>query len=205
MSAHNKKCKLGCTNGHHLINKQWVRCKCVEDLLYTSKLGIFKCDSPTFNEKLYSHVGVSVRIEGALNDIRPMVAGVLTRMMKEEKTFGVVDGYQLVEIFLEKDSDFPTLGTLLEKDLVILMLGFGEVKNQRLPELLFQLFQRRKLFQKPLWVVVGDTMYRMGERFGALVVKELEELRRLELRTARLQSGGSLNGFAQSAVNGGSR
>lgn len=48
-------------------------------------------------------------------------------------------------------------------------------------------------------------MYRMGERFGALVVKELEELRRLELRTARLQSGGSLNGFAQSAVNGGSR
>ena len=80
--------------------------------------------------------------------------------------FAIVDAYSLVEIFLDKDESYSTLLDLVGLDLVIILRGFGDVKNQRLPELIMQLFARRELIQKPVWAVLGVTQEQLSAKYS---------------------------------------
>ena len=159
-------CEYGCRGGHIFDGKVWRRCKCVEERIYKHKLGVFATKTPKKLTKLSEFLGSFLVIEGSMGSIRPHVAGVLISMIDSGKTFAIVDAYSLVEIFLDKDESYSTLLDLVGLDLVIILMGFGDVKNQRLPELIMQLFARRELIQKPVWAVLGVTQEQLSAKYS---------------------------------------
>jgi hypothetical protein len=77
----------------------------------------------------------------------------------------VLDAYRLIEIFLEKDDELETNRPVVEADLLVLLLGYGDPRNKYLPELLLQVLSRRSLLDRPTWVVCGIPVEQIAHRY----------------------------------------
>jgi hypothetical protein len=150
--------------------------------LYKRDLGAFATSSPKKDTRLIQMLEESLLLEGPLSLIREHVAGVILHMKEVDKTFASMDSYRLVDIFLDKDEEFQGSAVLTDYDLFVLLLGFGEVKNQRLPDLIMQVLSRRELQQKPTWVVLGIPMGQVPVKFTQEVFDAINRHQRVQVR-----------------------
>lgn len=175
-------CPNQCRSGHLLVGGKWVRCECLERTLYKKNMGVFATETPIKTTALVSQTGDSLLIEGPLAMVRNHVAGALISMREAGKTFTSTDAYRLVDIFLDKDLDFNNSSAISEFDLYVMLLGFGEVKNQRLPDLIMQVLSRRAMLQKPTWVILGIPFGQVATRFTSEVHDAMKDFRRVVVK-----------------------
>lgn len=173
-------CELGCRHGHILVSGKWRRCLCMEKRI-ASTLGVFASEVIRRKTPLLSLRETNLLIEGSFVNLRPHISGVLVRMALEGSSFSIFDAYRLVDIYIEKDNEFENLGQLLEKNLVLLLLGFGDVKNQRLPELVHQFLVRRMLLSRPVWIILGIERANIIGRYSVEVDKEISNYKRVKI------------------------
>lgn len=176
------RCPNNCVQGHLRTPAGWVRCSCLKDSLFKRALGVFATKEPKEDTSLYRLRDTSLLIEGPLTLIRPHIAGVILKMKEGEETFTSTDAYRLVDIFLDKDAEFEGSAQLSNHDLFVLMLGFGEVKNQRLPDLIMQVLARRELLQKPTWVVLGLPLGQVPVRFTQEVFDSVNRFKKVRIQ-----------------------
>lgn len=175
-------CPNGCNHGHLLVGGKWSRCDCLTKQIYKRDLGVFATDTPLKDSALVGLVGESLMIEGPLKNIRNHVAGAILNMKESGKTFTSTDAYRLVDIFLDKDTDFSNSSAISEFDLYVMLLGFGEVKNQRLPDLIMQVLARRDLLQKPTWVILGIPYGQVATRFTSEVHLAMRDYKKVVIK-----------------------
>lgn len=161
---------------------KWVRCSCLEESIYKRDLGIFATKTPKLETKLLTLVDKPLIIEGPLNTVRPHIAGVILGLKRQGKSFASTDAYRLVDIFLDKDQDFSNSAMISDYDLYVMMLGFAEVKNQRLPDLICQVLARRELLQKPTWVILGMPYGQVAQRFTSDVHDRMKDFQKVVVR-----------------------
>lgn len=165
--------------GHFLQDGKWERCACLVKELNKQRLGIFNTADVQKKTPLTALVNTDTVIEGPISVIRQHVARVLLDLIAQEKTFGTMDAYRLVEIFLDKDEEFQTSQDLAGFDLFILLLGFGDVANRRLPDLVNQALNRRELVQKTTWVILGLPLPSVAGRYDASLGERLVRMKRV--------------------------
>lgn len=174
--------KLGCElcafKGHVLLEGKWHRCACTERLVNKQRLGIFDTDTVVKDTPLIGLLQEDLLIEGPLTTIRSHVAGAIMHLAGEGKVHGAMDAYRLVEIFLDKVDEFKSTQDLAEFDLFILMMGFGDIANRRLPEIILQAMNRREMVQKPTWVILGIPIGAITQRYDAAVYERLTRLKK---------------------------
>lgn len=175
-------CDICSNKGHILRQGKWTRCECTERALYRRDLGFFNCDSPNSKTQMKTLVKTNLVIEGPLASIRPHVAGVILFLKHMEQSFQCIDAYRLIEIYLDKDAEIRSTAATTEADLFVMMLGFGEVKNQRLPDLIMQTLQRRELLQKPTWVILGLPLAQVATRFSIEVADSLKTYQKVRIQ-----------------------
>lgn len=141
---------------------------------------MFAVQNPREDTVLWKYRDENLLIEGPLDSIRPHVAGVLNKMLEQGKTFDFMDAYRLVEIFLDKDEEYQTSQDLAEYDLFGLLLGFGDVLNRRLPDLIVQALARRELVQRPTWVILGLSLQQVPVKYNADVFDKISRYRRVK-------------------------
>ena len=67
-------------------------------------------------------------------------------------------------------------------DLYVMLLGFGEVKNQRLPDLIMQVLSRRGLLQKPTWVILGLPLGQVPMKFSQEVYDAIAAYQKVKIK-----------------------
>lgn len=157
------------TSGHYQENGVWKRCPCLTKEIYKRQLGLMYDTQVRIPSPLAPMLEKDLRIEGTLREIRPYIAGALLELISKNKTFQVIDAYRLIEIFLEKDEEIATQTALVEKDLLVILLGFGDPPNKYLPELLNQVFARRELSSRPTWVIMGIELGSVATKYSEAV------------------------------------
>lgn len=175
-------CDRGCSHGHLFVAGKWYRCQCLENELNRKELGIFATNSPKTTTRLVELIDTSLLIEGPLFGVREHIAGALLHLKAGGKTFTSMDAYRLVEIFLDKDLDYKSTSDLADYDLYVMLLGFGDIKNQRLPDIIMQALERRRLMQKPSWVVLGIPLGQVLTRYSQEVYDVLASFKKVTVR-----------------------
>jgi hypothetical protein len=156
---HKERC--GAT-GHLFEDGRWQRCPCLELELAQSKLRELYTAKPNRNSPLRKKLASNLLIQGPLETVRKHTAGAL---MTLKGRYIVLDAYRLIEIFLEKDDELETNRPVVEADLLVLLLGYGDPRNKYLPELLLQVLSRRSLLDRPTWVVCGIPVEQIAHRY----------------------------------------
>lgn len=182
------KPKDGCPNadrcgrtGHYFREEVgMVRCECMELFLMKQTLGQFYCENPAKRTPLSKMVEKNIVTESPMATLRPHIARVILDAKKDGKSVQVIDAYRLIEIFLEKDDEFNTSMPIVEKDLLIILLGFGDPRNRYLPELLLQVLSRRELMFKPTWVILGESMNRLSSRYSVSISDKVQSFQKVE-------------------------
>lgn len=164
--------------GHYQVKGVWHRCQCLEREINKQKLGFFDTPNPRKDSPLLKLRTENVLLEGPLASVRPHMAGVILALSAEGKSVKAIDAYRLVEIFIDKDEEFRSYQDIADYELLVIMLGFGDVKNQRLPDLIMQVLNRRELIQKPTWVILGLPLLQVGTRYSLEIQESLSRFRR---------------------------
>jgi len=175
------KDKCGRT-GHLYVNGKYQRCRCLQLEINERALGQMYHENPRMDTKLASNLDRDLRLEGSINSLKPHIAGALLTALNQGKEFKVIDAYRLIEIFLEKDEELETNRPLLDTDLLVLLLGFGDPRNRYLPELLVQLFARRELLRRPTWVVMGLDLAQVTGRYDGSVHDRIQKFFRVSIQ-----------------------
>jgi hypothetical protein len=155
----------------------WVRCACLEKDLVDRRLGPFAAEKPYWKTSLTEVRKADRVLEGSLAALRPHVARVLLDMDAAGETWEVVTSQRLAEIWL-RDEEVRTTAYLAEPDLVILILGMGELKNKELPTLILELLHRRELVRKPTWTVVPFPFGQLATRYNEDVARAFADVKR---------------------------
>lgn len=168
------------STGHIFKEGVWQRCQCLKMEMNQKDLGLFFSEhpkhDPQFSELLYE----DVLLEDSMSKVKPYIAGTLLDR-PSDMSFLSIDAYRLIEIFLEKDPDYTTIGQVTEKDLLILLLGFGDPRNSYLPELILQVLTRRQLLQLPTWVVLGISANQIPGKYSEDVHHHIQEFRKVRV------------------------
>lgn len=170
--------------GHYFDDERQahVRCQCLQLELNKQRLGMFYTQSPMSATKLTQYQHTNLLLKGPLESIRKHVARVLLTLADRNRTFTAFDSYRLMDIFLEKDEDYQNYSHFTDTDLAIILLGFGEIKNQRLPDCINQVITRRELLQKPTWVVLGIAESAVATKFNLELFEKLRTFKSIEVR-----------------------
>jgi len=150
--------------------------------LNQKSLGVFYTDNVAESSTLETLLDKNLTIEGAMDSIRPQVARALLTLSTKLKTSQAYDSYRLMDIFLEKDEEFDNYSKAEDADLFILLLGFGEIKNQRLPDCIMQVITRRELVQLPTWVVLGISRPEVAMKFNNAVFDKVDSFKKVVIR-----------------------
>lgn len=176
---HKERCGA---SGHYRTKDGIVRCACLKLEMNERKLGAMFCENPSYKTSLIKKTETNLRIEGPLDTTRPHIAGALLDWLSRGHSFVTLDAYRLIEIFLEKDKEFSTTRPVVDAELLIILLGFGDPPNKYLPELLNQVLNRRQMTRKPTWVVMGVDMPRVGHKYNTELQDFLEGFERVGSR-----------------------
>ncbi len=164
-----QSCEKCVKTGHRWDPKKgWVRCECLEQDRIDDRLGAFATDEVVEDTTLDDHREENLVIEGSVARLRPHIARVLLNLEAEGRDWEVVTSQRLAEIWL-RDEEVRTTAYLAPPDLVILLLGIGELKNKELPSLILELLQRRELAQKPTWAIFSFPVEQLSSRYNAEV------------------------------------
>lgn len=176
-------CPKKCRGGHIQTPKgEWIRCSCLNEAIYKRDLGVFATKEPDLNTGLKALTDTSLLIEGPMSRIRGHIAGTILDIKSKGGSFTSMDAYRLVDIFLDKDECFTNSTLLTEYDLFVMLLGFAEVKNQRLPDLINQVLARRELYQKPTWIILGMPFGQVAARFSQETFNYMKDFKKVIIR-----------------------
>lgn len=162
--------------------KGWVRCPCMEDEVNQRTLGQFYTPLIVPSTKLSSKLEENLILEGPLAEIRKHVSRALVDLRERGGSFESFDSYKLVEIYLGKDEEYETQSkAALDHDLLILLLGFADIRNRMLPELLTQVLSRRELLFKPTWIVLGLPFKLISTKYSSEVEDAIKDFTRMQV------------------------
>jgi len=168
------------TTGHYRNEKgNWERCRCLTLEINERRLGQMFDLNPKEKTPLKSKTNLNLIIEGPLSTIRPHVAGALLHLVERKESFVIIDAYRLIEIFLEKDEEFSTSRPVVEAELLVMLLGFGDPRNSYLPDLILQVLNRRELTRKPTWVIMGIELSRVGQKYSQVLQDKISEFEKV--------------------------
>lgn len=174
--------RCGRTGHYWEEGKGWVMCPCMEDEVNKRTLGQFYTPNILPATKLTAKLQENLILEGPLAELRKHVARALVELRKGGGTFEAFDAYRLVEIFLRQDDQFENQGqATLDQDLLILLVGFADIKNRMLPQLITQVLNRRSLLFKPTWVVLGIPYLHISTKYSVDVEELLRDFQRMKI------------------------
>ena len=156
-------------------NGDWARCRCLQLELNERKLGLMYTEKIEETSNLAGLMDKNLLLTGPLATLRRHVARVLLDMAGDGQDWVTMDAYRLIEIFLDQDTEFETVSAATSKDLLILLLGFGDPPNKYLPELLLQAINRRELLRLPTWVILGLGKERIAGKYTVELADKLGE------------------------------
>lgn len=182
--------RVGCQNyetcgrtGHYLNEEgQPVRCSCLTQEIRQRALGILYCPEPIDKTKISELVDKDLVIDGPLAKVRRHLSRVTIDMELQKKTVLAIDAYRLIEIYLNKDEEFESNRDLTHEDLLVLLLGFGDIKNQRLPDCIMYVLSRRELAFRPTWVILGLPIGQVPFKYNTELAEKLTQMTRVEIR-----------------------
>lgn len=165
--------RCGKTGHYFKPGEGYVRCTCLEQELLKKDLGPFFTPEPALNTPMMAMTDRNCLIEGQLSGLKKHIAGVMIKFKEAGKTVRVMDAYRLIEIFLEKDTEFASTTASIDADLLILLLGFGDPRNKYLPELVIQAIERRSISNQPNWVILGIEPSQIAGRYSTELAQRL--------------------------------
>lgn len=169
--------------GHYRDEQgRWFRCQCLELEINRKRLGLMFTENPVDRSKLMDLQDKNLILTGPLEILRRHVASVLLGMASEGESWVTMDAYRLIEIFLDQDQEFSHVSAATGKDLLILLLGFGDPPNKYLPELILQAVNRRELIGKPTWIILGIPKERIPTKYSVELGTKLEQFQVLGVR-----------------------
>lgn len=166
-------------HGHIRTATGWERCACLVKEMNKRALGTLYSDNPMASTPIGAYAEDDLLLEGVFTVVKQHVSRVVLDEQAKGRTVLATDAYRLIDIFLEKDVEHSTQRPLLEADLLVLMLGFGDPRNAYLPELLVQCLQRRKLSMKPTWVILGCDPSALTRLYSAEVERLVKQFKRI--------------------------
>jgi len=110
------------------------------------------------------------------------MSGVLLEMQQKRETHRTFDAYQLVDVFFGKDDEMNNFSPLVDPDLSIILLGFTEIVNRILPDMLLQVMTRRDLRHKSTWIILGIPRGQVETRFGLAMARRLDDFAKVEVK-----------------------
>lgn len=122
---------------------------------------------------LRKDVGRNLFLEGPLREVRRHAAGAVLHLERLGRTWSVLDSQRAADIWLGKDEEFTTSARPASGDLLVFFLGFGELPNRRLPEVILEVLDRRMLEQRPTWIISSYDRAELGARYGAEVERRI--------------------------------
>lgn len=159
--------------GHYVEEGRWRRCRCLQQEIRKKQLGEMYDPEPRTGTILLRKTETSLFMDGPLATVRPHVAGALLHLTGQGKSYRVLDAYRLIEIFLGEDNELDNQAPIIETDLLVLLLAYGDPRNRYLPELMLQVLMRRELTGKPTWVVSGVDLHSVASRYGEALKAKL--------------------------------
>lgn len=169
-------------SGHYFVEGRPVRCPCLVREINQRALGVMFDKDPKLNSSLLKQRGSDLLITLSLVKARPHIAGALLKQLEEGKTFQVLDAYRLIEIFLEKDEELTSQAPVVDADLLVLLIGFGDPRNRYLPELMSQVLARRQLQRKPTWVLSQLDNAGIGQKYSEEFRRQVSSFKPLKDR-----------------------
>ena len=145
-------------------------------------LGVFHCKDPIIDKKFVSLRTKNILIEGHFSTIRRHMSGVLLEMQRRRETHRAFDAYQLVDVFFGKDDEMTNFAPLVDPDLSIILLGFTEIVNRILPDMILQVMTRRDLRHRSTWVILGIPKGQVETRFGLAMARRLDDFIPVEIK-----------------------
>lgn len=168
------KCENPCkATGHTFVNGRPERCRCLQLEVNQRRLGAMYTPNAKSITKLSAVQDRDNVFQGTLESIRQHVACVLLERAARNESWITIDAYRLIEIFLDQDTEHKTLGAVLDSDLLIMLLGFGDPRNRYLPELIVQALSRREVTMKPTWVILGTTVESLRVKYSDEVFERI--------------------------------
>lgn len=167
--------------GHLLKDGRWQRCTCLSLEIAATRLREMYTPNPRTDTVLRKMTEQDLLIEGPLQVVRNHVAGALMTL-NSGRRFMVMDAYRLLEIFLEKDEEHETSRPVVDTDLLVLLLGFGDPRNRYLPELVLQALSRRALLQKPTWCILGMDKGQIAHKYSAELATTLTRFKSINAK-----------------------
>lgn len=164
-------------SGHLRREGKILRCQCIAKVVARKKLGPIFSESVPKANKLGSLVGVSLTIEGPLNEVKGYVTAAMMPLIVSGKTVLVVDIYQMLEVFLQQEDNIASNSEFVAPDILIVLVGFGDPPNKYLPNLLTQHLKRRFLHNRPTWLVLGVPREQLTSRYSAEVTEAIREFK----------------------------
>jgi len=170
--------------GHYfdLSSNTFVRCACMLKEIHQKQLGVFFTATVKDKTVLSEYVDKDLMIEGALSKVREHVARALLELRESKKSCQAFDSYRLMDIFLEKDGEYTNYAVIEDVDLFVLLLGYGEIANRRLPDCCMQVITRRELRNLPTWVVLGIPREMVPIKFNVELADKIGTFKRVEIR-----------------------
>lgn len=185
MSVDRRKCenfaRCGET-GHYRDGNVFVRCACLQLEMNKAALGSMYTPFPLKTTGLETYREQDLVLSGQLGDIRRHVSRVLLDAAARGQTWLTMDAYRLIEIFLDLDEQMKTTSQVMDQDILILLLGFGDPRNRYLPELVIQAIARRQLIQKPTWVVLGLPLTDVSGRYSVQLAAQLTTMKQVQVQ-----------------------
>jgi len=174
-----------CGRSGHVYNPEtlsYERCACLRKEIQKSQLGRLYSDEPVLDTALRTHRRANLLLQGPLTLVRRHLAGVAATLRNEQEEVTAIDAYRLIEIFLDKDEEYSNVFPVVDADLLVVFLGFGEIKNRRLPDCINQVLERRELVDLPTWVVLNMETSQVEGRYDSTLASKLGQFKRVTIK-----------------------
>lgn len=171
-----------CGNTRHVrIGKKFVRCKCVVEEMRERKMKSFGFSGDYKSTSLVEYVKTSLVLVGPYNIQAPFIAGVY-HDVPLDFTVRTEYVYELSESFLGHTSkEEEGLEVFTIPDLLVLLLGFTELTNRSLGNMIQHVFRNREIRGKATWFGIPRTTVNLKGLYGKNVVQIVDELDKIDL------------------------
>ena len=173
-----------CGNTRHIRRgKKFVRCICIIEELRRKKVAQYNTSVTPKGTTLVNFIRESLVVVGSVETLAPYIAGV-SRDSPQDFTIRTVHAYDLVSSFFgESVTDAKGgLEVFGVPDLLIILLGFTNLTNKLLGDMLQQVYASRVLRGKSTWFVAPSLETNLESLYGAGIEEELASLRKLSLK-----------------------
>ena len=162
-----KDCEI-CGNTRHVrCGKVFERCVCIEKELKRRKVAKYTTSVvPDTEGGLVERRKESLLLVGSMKEHTPYIAGVY-QDSPTNFTINTLHAYDMVSAFFgETKSGDRGLTTFVTPDLLIVLLGFTELTNKMLGDMLQHVYASRTLKDKATWFAVPNARFDIAKMFG---------------------------------------